>query len=92
MSNSFKLCPTHFPEGAKILQGGLRLLFRPRGYRLKNSNMELIQTLRLLPICRACPSRYGAHARPRREAPLSNGVMTSSCSVNRATTFLPKML
>jgi len=33
----------------------------------------------------------GPNARPRRGAHLSNGVMTLSCSVNRATTFLMKM-
>jgi len=30
MSNSFKLCLTHFPRGRKILEGGFAL--RPPGY------------------------------------------------------------
>jgi len=42
-------------------------------------------------ICRAGPSRCGVQWRARRATPLSNGVMTLSRSVNRATTFLLKM-
>jgi len=33
----------------------------------------------------------GPKARPRRGAPLSSGVMTSSCSVNRTATVMMKM-
>jgi len=34
----------------------------------------------------------GPNARPRRGALLSSGAMTSSCSVNRAMSFLVKMI
>jgi len=34
----------------------------------------------------------GPNARPRGGAPLDSGVITSSCSVNRAMTFLMKIL
>jgi len=33
----------------------------------------------------------GPNARPRRGAPLSSGVMTSSCSVNCVITFMMKI-
>jgi len=36
------------------------------------------------------PAGVGPNARPRRGAPLSSGVITSLCSVNRAMTFLMK--
>ena len=38
------------------------------------------------------PAGAGANARPKREAPLTIGVITPSWSVNRAMTFLMKIL
>jgi len=34
------------------------------------------------------PESAGPNARPRRGAPLSSGVIRSSCSINRTMTFL----
>ena len=42
-------------------------------------------------ITRPALAGEGPNARPRRGAPLSNSAMMSSCSVNRATTFVIKM-
>jgi len=42
----------------------------------------------IMSMFRAGPSRCGANARPRRGCPLDSGVITWSCSFNRAITFL----
>jgi len=51
-----------------------------------------LQFLLNLLVCRADLGSAVPNARPRRGALLSSGVMTSSCSVKRPTTFLIKML